>query len=551
MFKKKLFVAFSIGLAVLGLSACGGDSKDKDNAATNDSGKSTEIDKDHSVGAMDDYAAGKTFKASEPLDIGIMYSDHEAYPYQKDWLFNTKLTEMTNVTLDPTIIPRSDYEQKRSLLISSGDSPAIISKTYPGQEVQFVSSGAILPVSDYIEYMPNLKATIEKWDMDATMDTLRQADGKYYVLPGIHEEIWPDYTLAYRTDILEENGLEVPESWDDLYTVLKALKEKYPDSYPFSDRWTGQALLNYAAASFGTKGGWGYDPKTWDADKKEFVYTGTSDTYKEMITYFNKLVKEGLMDPESFTQDDDTALQKFYTGKSFVISTNGQELINMQTNMDSTIGEGKYAVSKGILPSGPAGALEGGNRLENGLMLSSKLADSPNFKATLQFIDWLFYSDEGQVYAKWGVEGTTYNKEGDTYKLAADVNFKGLNPAGTKDLQKDFGFSGGVYAYGGTTELLYSTMNETEVAWLKEMSEKRTAAELDPPAPFDDLEQEQANLIATPVKDFVDQSTLQFIVGQRSLDEWDDYVKEANDKGATKYIDMVNEAREKYEKDNN
>ena len=550
MFKKKLGMALSVGLVVLGLSACGDSNKSSSSDKASDKSGTTEIDKDHSVGAMEDYAVGKTFKASKPLDIGIMYSDHEAYPYQKDWLFNTKLAEMTNITLDPTIIPRSDYEQKRSLLISSGDAPSIISKVYPGQEVQFVSSGAILPVSDYIDYMPNLKATIDKWDMSSTMDSLRQADGKYYVLPGIHEEIWPDYTLAYRTDILEENGLDVPESWDDLYTVLKALKEKYPDQYPFSDRWTGQALLNYAAASFGTKGGWGYDPKTWDAKKKEFVYTGTSDTYKEIVTYFNKLVSEGLMDPESFTQDDDTALQKFYTGKSFVISTNGQELINMKTNLDSTIGKGKYEVAKGILPEGPAGALEGGNRLENGIILSNKLADSKNFKATLQFIDWLFYSDEGQVYAKWGVEGTTYNKENDKYTLAADINFKGLNPAGTKDLQKDFGFSGGVYSYGGTTDLLYSTMNDEEVGWLKQMSEKRTAAELDPPAPFDDLEQEQANLIATPVKDFVDQSTLQFIVGQRPLDEWDDYVKEANDKGATKYIDMVNKAYKEYNKNN-
>ena len=40
-----------------------------------------------------------------------------------------------------------------------------------------------------------------------------------------------------------------------------------------------------------------------------------------MLQYLNKLVNEGLLDPESFTQDDDTARQKLATGKSFVIST--------------------------------------------------------------------------------------------------------------------------------------------------------------------------------------------------------------------------------------
>lgn len=539
---KRFLALLSTTAIMFSLAACGNDSKTEE---TSDSAIG-EISPENSIGAMENYTAGEQFKATEPFDVSIMFSDHPNYPYKEDWLLFNKIEEETGVSFDTTIIPMSDYEQKRSLLISSGDSPVIIPKTYPGQESSFVSSGAILPVSDYLEYMPNFEEKVEKWNLDGDIDTLRQSDGKFYVLPGLHENVWQDYTLAFRTDILEENNLEVPQTWDELYTVLKTLKEKYPDVVPFSDRWQGKALLGYAAVSFGTKGGWEYNPLTYNESTDQFEYTGTTDEYKEMLVYFNKLVSEGLMDRESFTQDDDVAIQKFVSGESFVMSTNGQELISHEKTMDSTLGEGNYEIAKGLTPEGPAGAVIKGSKLENGLMISSKIKENPNFKAILQFIDWLWYSDEGQILAKWGVEGETYTLEEGKYTLTDDINFKGLNPTGTKDLQKDFGFSGGVFAYGGTTDLLQSTMSEKEVAWMDQIADLRTPISLDPPAPFDDIQREEATLVGTPVKDYVDQGTLQFIVGQRDLSEWDEYVAEVEAKGATRYIEMANEAYESY-----
>lgn len=545
-FNKRLIQIGLISASVLLLAACGGE---KGNSTDADNGKdNVTISDDKTVAAMKDFKVGEQFKAEEPITVSLMFSDHPNYPYQKDWMFLTKLKELTNVDLDMTIIPSSDYEQKRSLMISAGESPTVIAKAYPGTENAFVSSGTLLPVSDYIEYMPNFNEKIERWEFEETLDTTRQADGKYYNLPGLHEKQWQDYTLAYRKDILDENGWELPTTWDELRTLLENMKEKYPDKTPYSDRWQGNATLNFAAPAFGTKGGWGYSGTTFDKDEDKFVYTGTTDEYKEMVTYFSGLVADGLMDKESFTQDDDQAIQKFVNGDSFVIATNGQELIGMENTMDKNIGEGNYEVVKGLTPAGPAGALIGGNRLENGLMISSSITKSENFEATLQFIDWLFYSDEGQVYSKWGIEGETYNLVDDKYTLAEDIDFKGLNPKGTKDLQKDFGFSGGNFSYGGTTDLLYSTMNEKEVNWLKDEGDSRELVEAEPAAPLSEDDQEQATLISTPIKDFVDQSTLQFIVGQRSLDEWNQYVEEVKGKNSDQYLDMVNKAYEDFKK---
>lgn len=510
-------------------------------AGCNNDGSSSGGAEDTSKGAMDNYKVGTTFKAEEPIEFSIMYSDHPNYPYKEDWLIWEDIKNRTNVTLEPTIIPMSDYEQKRSLLISSGDSPLIIPKTYPGQEAAFVSSGAVLPISDYVEKMPNFQDKVEKWGLEEELEGLRQEDGKYYVLPGLHENVWPDYTLAVRTDIFKENNIPIPSTWDELYTALKQLKAAYPDVTPFSDRYQFNSTLNIASVGFGTKAEWGtVNGTSYDEEKDEFVYAAMQDEYKDLLTYFNKLVVEGLLDKESFTQNDEQAIQKFVSGKSFVINANSQDIVTYRNSMNEILGEGNFEVAKITVPGGPAGQLMAGTRLENGVMLSSKAAESENFDAMLQFIDWLYYSDEGQEFAKWGIEGETFTKENGKRTLAADVNYNGLNPSGTTDLRVDYGFSSGVFAYGGTTDLLQSMMSSEEIEFQNAMKETKTVVAPDPAVPFSELDREQATLLSTPLKDYTNQNTLQFILGTRDLSEFETFKEELKTQGADKYLDLVN-----------
>jgi putative aldouronate transport system substrate-binding protein len=257
-------------------------------------------------------------------------------------------------------------------------------------------------------------------------------------------------------------------------------------------------------------------------------------------------MKEGLLDPESFTQIDDQAKQKIANSKSFVISTNAQTLVNDYRVPLAKINP-SATMAKMLVPVGPAGEVKDWSRLENGMMISSKAKDSPNFVAMMQFIDWLWYSDAGQEFAKWGVEGVTYTKDASGRRtLAADVDHIGLNPKGTKKLQVDYGFSGGVFAYGGTTELLQSMFYPEEVEWQKAMA-KRTSLPVPPPTPVSVEEQEQIALWQTPLKDYVYQQSLRFALGQRDLSQWDAYKAELDSKGATQYMDLINKAYERYQ----
>lgn len=532
---RKVLAAGALVALVAGLTSCSS-SSEADGADV--AGKD--------AGAMADYKAGDQFKATEALDFSILFSDHPNYPLKEDWLFWEELTERTNVTLEPTVVPMSDYEQKRSLIVGAGNAPMIIPKTYPGQEEAFVSSGAILPVSKYLDLMPNLSEKIENWGLEDNIEGLRQADGEFYVLPGVHEAVWQDYTIAVRTDVMEELGLEDPKDWDEFREVLTAIKAANPDSYPLSDRFQGDSLLNIISMTYGVSAGWGWNAASWNEDDEKFEFTGTTDEYREFVEYVAGLVEDGLIDPESFTQDDESANQKFVSGKSFAISTNAQTLVNdyRQALSDTVPGA---TVSKIPLPAGPAGnVVAGTSLLENGIMINAEALESENFTAMMQFIDWLWYSEEGMEFAKWGVEGTTFTKDADGKRtLAADVDYVSLNAGAPKHLQKDFGFGGGVFAYGGTTDLLQSTFSEEELAFQDIMKEKDVLP-LAPPFPLEEAEREQATLLETPLSDTAKQATLQFILGQRDLSEWDSYVAELEGKGMGTYIDLVNTAYDRY-----
>lgn len=546
--KRKYGLLFIISmLFMLVLAACSNsDTSSKDDEKDKGDDAKEEL-KDTDIGAaMEDYKVGDTFRATEPITFTTLFSDHPNYPLKKDWMLWEKIKEITNVELDITSVPMSDYTEKRSLLISSGDAPYIIPKTYPGEETPFVASGAILPISDYVEYMPHYQDKVEKWEIDPFLEGLRQEDGKYYVLPGIHENFWPDYSLAIRMDILEELGLEVPETWDELEVVLEEMKKAYPDSIPFSDRFQFNSTLNIAAVPFGTKSGWGLgNMLNFDEEKDEFYFAPTTDEYKSMVEYFNRLVEKGLLDPESVTQEDEQAIQKFTNGDSFVINTNAQTLTQYRPTMDDVLGPDNYEIKKIPVPGGPAGHLMTGSKLENGIMFSAKAKDDPNFIAMLQFIDWMLYSDEGLEFNKWGVEGETFTIEDGKRVLTDDITFRGMNPDGTKDLQIDFGFSGGNFAYGGPTELLHSMFDEEEIEFQNAMHDTKEIVLPDPPIRYNEMELERSTLLSTPLKDTVEQYTLQFIVGERSLDEWDAYVQDLESKNLQGYVDLANEVYQK------
>lgn len=523
------------------LTSCGGDTESEAEAA--------EIDMEASgAGAMEDFAAGETFVATEPVEFSLLYRDHPNYPIQGDWDFFTQLEEEHGVTLQTSNAPLSDWAERRALVIGAGDAPDFIPITYPGDETQFIAGGALLPVSDYVDLMPNFLEKVEEWGLEEDLASLYQEDGKFYVLPGLHEAPQAQYSFAVRGDIWDELGLGEPESFDEFADQLREVQAAYPDMIPFSDRWSEngplEATLTTAAPNFGTSAGWGYgDGMHYDAEADEFVYAGAMDEYRDLIGYFAELVDEGLMDSESLTQDDDQAVQKFASGRSAAIGANDQTVLEYRTSVEEVGGE-DMEVRQIRVPSGPAGDMVAGSRFESGIALSASTAEEDDFVALMQFLDWLYYSDEGMEFAKWGVEGETYTVDDEgTRSLAENVNMHGLNPGADEELNVDYGYHNGVFllAHGSSTELVQSMLRDEVIEFRESMDDK----ELVPPAParpLDELERERASISQTQLTDQVRTATAQFILGQRDIEDWDAFVAELESSGMAEFVDLHNEA---------
>jgi putative aldouronate transport system substrate-binding protein len=274
------------------------------------------------------------------------------------------------------------------------------------------------------------------------------------------------------------------------------------------------------------------------------VFAASMPQYQQMVTLLNGWYNKGLIDPESFTQADAQALAKFTSGKSFAISENAQYVATDQKALPAGQTVGKIPV-----PLGPTGATVVGSRLENGMMISSKAVNSPNFEAMMQFIDWLWYSDAGQIFARWGIQGLTYTGSvaDGTFALEPNVDWSGLHPNAKIEINAQYGFYNGVFSYGGSTQLLDTQFPPQELAFQKVM-DTRTPQPLPPPAPLSTLQSQQATLTGTSLMDYVQAQTLDFILGKRPLSQWSQFQSELAGKGTSSFLNTFNTAYQTYNK---
>lgn len=555
MTTKKRFIRTlaAASAAALVLSACGGDNGNGGEGGDTPEPVTTEELQDNMVGAMEDYDVGVTFVATEPVSFSMLYRDHPNYPIKDDWRFLTALEENQNVSFDLVNVPLSDWNDRRALLIAAGDAPDLIPSTYIGDADQYVAGGALLPINQYFEYLPNFTSKLAEWGLEADLEEMAyQGDGNLYVLPGLHEAPKPAYTIAIREDLWEAAGItEDPATWDEFKEQLQTVSDANPDlDYVYTDRWSMDgamdATLSAAAPNFGTSAGWGYGQGvTYDWEAEEYIYTGATDEYRSLVEYFASLVSDGLLDPESVNQDDDTAIAKFTSGQAAALGSNDQEIVNYRRTMEES-GLTDARIRNIVIPDGPAGGyLAAGQQFESGIVFSANAAERDNFVAMLQFVDWLYFSDEGMEFAKWGIEGETYTKDADgTRTLAENIDINSLNPGADEFLNADYGFHNGVWmlAHGSTSDLVQSMLREEVRDWLDAVLERKEVLPVAPAIRFDEDQRERADLTGTPLTDTTRQNTAAFIVGQRSLDEWDQHVAELESRNMQQYVDLVNEA---------
>ena len=518
------------------------------------------------------YGLDTTFHSDDPVTYSFFFSDASWYPMVDTWKTEgvfKKIEEVTNVTLDITSIDSGDYNQKVALMINAGEAAYIIPKTY--DESPYVDGGAIVPISDYTQYMPYFTDFVEKYNMQDDLKTITKSDGKFYRLPGMLEAPVQDYTFMIRKDLFDAAGVDVPAiekdwTWDDLYDALVKVKAYMvsqgmikESDYVWSDLWCGSEvtdgsggnLLKLIASAYDVQAGWAIgNGMLYDSTKDEWYFGPTSDNFKAYLSEVTKYVQGGILDPETFTQDNQTACNKFYRGETAILSVNRSQYTSWLANLDENLGAGNYETYLCLLPRGEkTNYLPENSRLENGVMISKRALDElggEGFIKMIRFVDWLFYSHEAYNLTKWGVEGETYQVNADGTKSLLDgYQCGGLGIAGDEsdiDIRLQWGYAGGNFYYGGTIAEMTDNFNPDIMDFVNRITEARDVKPLDPSYVADEEENEQLNLWKTPLIDNVNTWTLQFATGVKNVDaDWDAYVASCEGLNSITMADYINE----------
>ncbi|MBO7424309.1 MAG: extracellular solute-binding protein [Clostridiales bacterium] len=557
--KKLKFVCLLLTASMLGtgLMACTKEGEGEETSATTIPSSIETVATDPAEEENLDYEYGEHFHSDTPVTYSMFFSDASWYAMQDSWLTDglfKDIEDITNVHLDIKSYDSSDYMNNITLDINAGESAYIIPKIY--DDSAFVDGGAIVPISQYVQYMPNYVDFYNTYGMQEDLLTITRSDGNYYKLPGMYDATMPDYSLLVRKDLFAAAGVDIEAiekdyTWEDLCDALVKVKAYMvkegmcsESDYIWSDLWCGNEsgqgnggnLLKLIGNSYDVNAGWAIgDGMRYDQAADKFYFSPVTEKYKSFLKVAHKFVEAGILDPETFTQDDATATNKFFNGQTAIISVNKSQYANFVSNLDANLGAGNYEVYYAVAPQGatnysPAGA----GRLECGVMISQKALDElgeEGFIKMLRFVDWLFYSKEAYTLVKWGVEGKTYQVNADgTKSLLPGMCCSGLGYANDEegsmtDIRLEWGYAGGNFWYGHTMEEASDHFIPPVAAFVAHVSEYRDAVPLSPGlAPTED-QTEEMNLIATPLTDNVNTWTLSFVTGKEDIDaKWDEYV---------------------------
>lgn len=367
-------------------------------------------------------------------EFDIMGAQSALSPGYNDNTVLNELAQNAGVSIEWETLSDSVAEQVNIRIAGESLPDAFIGVGFSNVDIaEYGSDGTFIDLTPYIteEYMPNLTKILEENpDIKAaiTMD-----DGKIYGLPageqmgtaGIgKEEDYSIYTIPQFSMInkawLDELGLPVPTTLEELHTALKAFKDndmsaKYygneaGSTIPMStgfDEWCWGQNIFYAGFGFTN---WPNDVCN-DLilnDDGEINFVCDDDSYRDAITYFHDWYAEGLMDIEMFSQDTTQLMAKCQQG-----------YVGVSTwwYIEELMGE--YADDYVFLPvlDGPDGThnvtIRTGGATNSGQLNITSACESP--VNLLKFFDQ-WYDGETVMQLQYGPIGTYFTKQDENGK---------------------------------------------------------------------------------------------------------------------------------------
>jgi putative aldouronate transport system substrate-binding protein len=398
----KLTVLIIVIAMIFGLvSACGGDSpEDTDSPKTETSnGTKPDTKDEEDISSQDEFTI-----ANPPVTYKAMKGQHHLQPIDSNSSVFQEIARITGITIDIEGVP-TDYDDKKKVMLSTDSIPDILA-VVQSDAAQYGPKGAFVPISDYMDMMPNFKARMEE---SGEVHKMYSPDEKLYYFPSFkrYEIVEADIPVI-RYDVVQELGKELPKDYDELKDVLMAIKEKYPDSYPWTARGSGD-LFQYISYGLGSGAGIYYDK---DVEGGKWLYGPAHDDYEIVFKYMTDLYDKGLIDPDYAVNNMQAMIEKITSEKSFFYWDGGGFTLNMnpilqEDNPDAFIAPLPHSLTN--YKGQTRGQKNRLNYLHEGYAISSK-AKNPEY--IIKLFDWM-YSDEGADITNFGAEGIDWERNSD------------------------------------------------------------------------------------------------------------------------------------------
>ena len=273
-------------------------------------------------------------------EFAIMGAQSALSPGYDNNVVLNELQQKAGISIDWTTMSESLGEQVNIRIAGDELPDAFMGVGFSNYDIsRYGDDGTFIDLTPYLteEYMPNLSKILE--ENPDIRSAITMDDGYIYGLPagermgtaGIGAaEDYSIYSVPQFAMInkawLDDLGLEVPTTLDELHTALKAFKDndmsaKYygnaaGSTIPMStgfDQWCWGQNIFYAGFGFTN---WPNDVcndlvLTSDGTVKFMCVT---DEYRDAVTYFHDWYAEGLMDIEMFSQSDTQLISKCSQG---------------------------------------------------------------------------------------------------------------------------------------------------------------------------------------------------------------------------------------------
>ncbi|MGO4545964.1 extracellular solute-binding protein [Paenibacillus sp. 2TAB23] len=486
---------------------------------------------------------------SEPIALTFFTgkSPSNGDPFE-DILVWKKYAKLTNMNIQFELVPFDVLTEKRALSLEGDNLPDgfYSARLTPEELAAYGKRGVLIPLDDLIDaYAPNFKALLEKYPM--LRKGLVMPDGHIYSFPSFYD---PDFLsmqigtpLWVNKQWLDELGMAEPRTTAQFRSYLLAVKgadlngNGKQDEIPYSGVGIG-TLINQLKGAWGL-GNRGLGHKFVDVDPltQQLRFTKALPGYKEMLQYIHGIKKDGLLDKEIFSIKENALNAKGNEGLlGAMIVPNPAAVMRRDEYiglgaLQGPYGDHLYTQMKVPLVHQGAFAVTSANRYP---------------EATVRWMDY-FFGEEGASLFFMGEEGVTYAK--DEKGQPQFLPFITDNPDGlTMDqaLMPYVTWLGG--SYPGFVRQSYFKGSESMKGSLMAAEKARPDAVKEVWGKFSFTKDEELFMltVGADLEAYISDMELKFINGSVTFAEWDSYLSTLDTMGVREYMQMYEQAYERY-----